>query len=149
MEEKSLRVSEHHIIMSVSKFDPDGKHRNTAEVNFQLHFLCDVPILTFHFKKPNDVVVLPIHFEAFESWPECPQLTILLQFQHASGTSISVRQIVLSEDDTEAILQARLEQMKMKSRQVDSIIELISPEFLGFCEQPFPESKSKTGLLKY
>jgi hypothetical protein len=134
MESKAMKISDTNITLTMSQYDGDGMGRSLKKLNFQLHFLSDVPILTFQFEKPGDVVFFPIHFASFNSWPMVGQLPLIIQLCNTADHLTAVRHLVLSEDDTAVILQARDEQLKMTSRQVDSIIDLISPEFLGLTE---------------
>jgi|GEM_PF-5424798 len=135
MELPKFIASEKNIIIPVSKFDVDGTTRKLVETTFQLHFLCDIPILTFHFKKAWDVEVIPVNFRLLETWPESRNLVINLQLSDPkSSTSVSVKQIILNADDTRTIMEAKTEQSKMTLRQIDAIIDLIYSDYFGFTE---------------
>ncbi len=135
MELPKFLTSEKNIIVPVGRHDIDGVARKLKDVSFQLHLLCDIPIFTFHFKKPWDVEVVPVNFRLFNTWPESKNLIINLQLSDTNnGSTTSVRQIVLNEEDTEVILEARSEQRKMTSRQIDSIVDLIYSDYFGFTE---------------
>ena len=135
MELPKFIVSEKNIVIPISKLDLDGATRKLADVTFQLHFLCDIPILTFHFKKTWDVEVIPVNFRLLETWPESRNLVINLQLRDPKNSpAVSVKQIILNVDDTRAIQEAKLEQSKMTSRQIDAIIDLIYSDYFGFTE---------------
>ena len=129
-------------MVPVSRHDIDGNTRKLADVSFQLHFLCDIPILTFHFRKAWDVEVIPVNFLIASLWPETRNLVINL---HLCGpdSSVSIKQIVLNADDTASILEAKAEQKKMTPRQIDAIIDLIYSDYFGFTE--LREMSKKTG----
>ncbi len=135
MELPKFITSQKNITIPVSKLDLDGATRKLADVTFQLHFLCDIPILTFHFKKAWDVEVIPVNFRLLETWPESRNLVINLQLSDVKTIpSVSVKQILLNADDTRSILEAKSEQGKMTSRQIDAIIDLIYCDYFGFTE---------------
>ena len=135
MELPKFAASEKNIVIPVSKLDLDGAIRKLADVSFQLHFLCDIPILTFHFKKAWDVEVIPVNFRLLTTWPESRNLVINLQLSDPKNSpAVSVKQIILNADDTRAILDAKTEQSKMTSRQIDAIIDLIYCDYFGFTE---------------
>jgi hypothetical protein len=136
MEDKAMTIFNENIMLTIHKFSSQGMVRNIKKINFQLHFLSDVPILTFHFGNLGDAVFYPIYFASLGSWPEAAQLCVIIELIDAENHATAVRQLLLSKDDTEVIQQARYEQLKMTNRQVESIIDLITPEFLGLTEQP-------------
>lgn len=135
MELPKFTATEKNIIVPVSKHDIDGVARKVTDMTFQLHFLCDIPILTFHFKKAWDVEVIPVNFRLFESWPETKHLAVRLQlFDSTTNSTFSEQHILLNADDTQAVLEARSEQKKMTLRQIDAIIDLIYSDYFGFTE---------------
>lgn len=142
MELPKITASEKNITVPVSRFDIDGATRKLADVSFQLHFLCDIPILTFHFRKAWDVEVIPVNFQLLASWPETRNLAVNLHLCNPDS-SVAVKQIVLNVDDTNAIMETRAEQKKMTSRQIDAIIDLIYSDYFGFSEMR--ESSRKEG----
>jgi hypothetical protein len=143
MELPKIIASEKNILVPVSKLDIDGSVRKLADITFQLHFLCDIPILTFHFKKPWDVEVIPVNFRLFETWPQNGNLMIRVQLcDPDSRSAIAVKQIALSLEDTNSILEAIIEQKKMTARQIDAIIDLIYSDYFGFSE--LRESRNRT-----
>ncbi|SEJ45421.1 hypothetical protein SAMN04487995_4735 [Dyadobacter koreensis] len=100
---------------------------------FELHTMCDVPILTFKFERPEDIVLAPINFRSLAAWPKAKALTIHFQIFDLNKDSISYdRAIVLNHDDTEIIFFARLQQKNMYKRQIDAIIDFVKSDYIEF-----------------
>jgi hypothetical protein len=125
-------VSGEGLWIPVAGEDLDGQSRNLDDTVFQLHFLCDVPILTFHFKNTWDVEVIPVHFSLFDDWPTTENLTIDL----CLVTQPTSKRIILPRFETASILAARTEQQKMNDRQISAMIDLIYCGYFGFTEKP-------------
>ena len=112
--------------------------KSTEEISFnnfrfELHTMCDVPILTFKFDKPEDIILAPINFRTLAAWPKSKTLSIHFQIFNLDKDTISYdREITLCEDDTELISFARLQQKNMYKRQIDAIIDFVKSDYVEF-----------------
>ena len=112
--------------------------KSTEEISFnnfrfELHTMCDVPILTYKFDKPEDIILAPINFRTLASWPKSKALSIHFQIFNLNKDTISyAREITLCEDDTELISFARLQQKNMYKRQIDAIIDFVKSDYVEF-----------------
>ncbi len=100
---------------------------------FELHTMCDVPILAFKFDKPEDIILAPINFRSLATWPKATLLRIHFQIFDLHNDFISYdREIVLSADDSDVILFSRLQQKNMYKRQIEAIIDFVKSDYIEF-----------------
>ena len=110
-----------------------GEIERLNNARFELHTMCDVPILTFKFDKPDDIILAPVNFRSIAAWPKTKALTIHFQiFDLGKDVVFYEKEITLSEDDTETILHARIQQKRMYKRQIDAIIDFVYSDYIGF-----------------
>jgi hypothetical protein len=133
MEDIKLIPDKINVIVRLCCYDYASKVETPDIVHFELHTMCDVPILTFKFRKPGEVVVVPVNFRTVATWPKAKKLTIRLQqFDLRKDLLMYEKTFILNEEDTTTIQQARWEQQKMKKRQIDAIADFIYSDYIGF-----------------
>ncbi|MCF2442395.1 hypothetical protein L0657_00405 [Dyadobacter sp. CY345] len=100
---------------------------------FELHTMCDVPILAFKFDKPEDIILAPINFRSLAAWPKAALLRIHFQIFDLHNDVISYdRELELSEDDSVVILFSKLQQKNMYKRQIEAIIDFVKSDYIEF-----------------
>jgi len=132
METIKLIPSKKNVIVRVCRYSFEKKTENLNRINFELHTMCDVPILTFKFRQPEDVIVVPVNFRAVAAWPKNELVIILQLFDLTQDTLFAEKEFTINSDDTETILTAKSEQQKMKKRQIDAIADFIHSDYIGF-----------------
>ncbi|GLU51224.1 hypothetical protein [Dyadobacter frigoris] len=112
---------------------PDGDF--PADVSFEVRSLCDIPILIFKLSQPGQVLAVPVNFRKIGIWPDMEKLPIHLQLFDLDADQVCFeKEIILSRQDTEAVLENRFEQKKMKSKQIDAIVDFIYSDYIGFAQ---------------
>lgn len=107
--------------------------KDFRQIRFELHSLCDIPILTFLTREPEDTFIVPVNFKVFPTWPISKNLTIMLQqFDLSTQEVIFQKEIVLGHEDTYSLALARIEQQQMKKRQIGAIMDFIHSDFIEF-----------------
>lgn len=129
---EKLVPTEKNVVVSLSKFDSEGRVRNLEKVNFQLYSLCEVPILAFQFANLEDITVIPINFRSVDFWPVNENLIIVLRLVDATGAVYAHRELIVNIYDTSNIYKAMTEQLKMTSRQIKAITDYIYCDFVNF-----------------
>jgi len=110
-----------------------GDELSFNHFRFELHTMCDVPILTFRFDKAEDIILAAVNFRSLAAWPKTKNLAIDFQiFDLDRNTVFYEREILLNEDDTETILFAQQQQKRMYKRQIDAIIDFVESDYIEF-----------------
>ena len=131
METIKLIPGKKNVTIRVCAYASEIERMNNAR--FELHTMCDVPILTFKFDKPDDIILAPVNFRSIAAWPKTKALTIHFQiFDLGKDVVFYEKEITINEDDTETILHARIQQKKMYKRQIDAIIDFVYSDYIGF-----------------
>jgi hypothetical protein len=121
------------VVVRLFKKEPVLTSNILADVRFELYTMCDVPILTFTFSEPEEIILAALNFRAVACWPDTRTLSIHLQLFDLEKDAVwGEKQILLGPDDTEIILEARVQQRKMKSRQIGAIVDFIYSDYIGF-----------------
>lgn len=105
------------------------------DIQFELRSLCDIPILIFKLNPSEEILVVPVNFRKIGIWPDLQKLPLQLQFFDLDQELVFFeKEILMSKEDTESVTEIRSEQIKMKSRQIDAIVDFIYSDYIGFAQ---------------
>ena len=123
------------VVIRISRKQPGSDVSSPKEFYFELRSLCDIPIMIFKLNPSCEILAVPVNFRKTGVWPQVQKLSLYLQFyDQEAGLIFFEKQILLSKDDTEAIVEHSSEQIKMKPKQIDAIVDFIYSDYIGFAQ---------------
>lgn len=123
------------VVVRISRKRPAPGTSFATDFYFELRSLCDIPIMIFKLNPSCEILAVPVNFRKIEIWPVTQKLQLLLQFFDPEAHLIFFeKQIQLTREDTQAIVENSSEQTKMKPKQVDAIADFIYSDYIGFAQ---------------
>lgn len=123
------------VVIRIFRQKPATGRTFASGIQFELRSLCDIPILVFKLSPSGEILVVPINFRKVGIWPALPNLPLHLQFFDLDEEMVFFEdQILLSRQDTESVTENRFEQTKMKSKQIEAIVDFIYSDYIGFAQ---------------
>ena len=123
------------VVIRIFRKQPLHVSSMQADVHFELRSLCDIPILIFKLNESGEILAVPVNFKKMGVWPDLQNLPVVLQFFDLDADMIFFeKQLLLNAEDTKAVLENRFEQIRMKSKQIDAIVDFIYSDYIGFAQ---------------
>lgn len=123
------------VVIRIFRQRPVTTNNFASDIHFELRSLCDIPILVFKLNPSEEIWVVAVNFRKIAVWPDFQQLPIQLQFFDLDQELVFFeKEILMSKEDTESVTESRTEQIKMKSRQIDAIVDFIYSDYIGFAQ---------------
>ncbi|MCF0055023.1 hypothetical protein [Dyadobacter sp. CY356] len=123
------------VVIRIFRKQPIDGSRLHSDVRFELRSLCDIPIVIFKLMESGEILAVPVNFKKIGVWPDVKNLPVVLQFFDLDADMIFFeKQIFLSAEDTESVVENRFEQIRMKSKQIDAIVDFIYSDYIGFAQ---------------